>query len=71
MYESLLLEHTSTVDRAAEVLRHALFAGDLAPGTPCAKSRSPISSASDAVRSERRSAPSPLRAWSPGSPTAA
>jgi DNA-binding GntR family transcriptional regulator len=34
MYESLLLEHTSTVDRAAEVLRHALFAGDLAPGTP-------------------------------------
>lgn len=34
MYDSLTLEHTSTVDRAAEVLRKALFAGDLAPGTP-------------------------------------
>ncbi|MDO9381010.1 MAG: GntR family transcriptional regulator [Nocardioidaceae bacterium] len=34
MYESLALEHSSTVDRAAEVLRQALFAGDLAPGTP-------------------------------------
>ena len=34
MYESLSLEHTSTVDRAAEVLRTALFAGELAPGTP-------------------------------------
>lgn len=34
MYESLTLEHTSTVERAAQSLRQALFAGDLAPGTP-------------------------------------
>lgn len=34
MYETLTLEHTSTVERAAESLRQALFAGDLAPGTP-------------------------------------
>ncbi|MGH3423140.1 MAG: GntR family transcriptional regulator [Nocardioidaceae bacterium] len=34
MYESLSLEHTSTVERAAESLRQALFAGDLTPGTP-------------------------------------
>jgi len=34
MYESLELEQTSTVDRAAEALRRALFAGDLEPGTP-------------------------------------
>ncbi|MGH3498684.1 MAG: GntR family transcriptional regulator [Nocardioidaceae bacterium] len=34
MYDSLALEHSSTVDRAAEALRRALFAGDLAPGTP-------------------------------------
>lgn len=33
-YESLELEQTSTVDRAAEALRHALFAGELEPGTP-------------------------------------
>ncbi len=35
MYDSLALdEHSSTVERVAESLRHALFAGDLAPGTP-------------------------------------
>ena len=34
MYDSLELEQTSTVDRAAEALRRALFAGDLEPGTP-------------------------------------
>lgn len=34
MYETLSLEHTSTVERAAESLRQALFAGDLTPGTP-------------------------------------
>ena len=35
MYDSLELdEQTSTVDRAAEALRRALFAGELEPGTP-------------------------------------
>ncbi len=34
MYDSLELEQTSTVDRAADALRQALFAGDLEPGTP-------------------------------------
>ena len=34
MYDSLELEQSSTVDRAAEALRQALFAGDLEPGTP-------------------------------------
>lgn len=35
MYESLSLEqNTSTVERAAESVRQALFAGDIAPGTP-------------------------------------
>lgn len=34
VYDSLELEQTSTVDRAAEALRHALFAGELEPGTP-------------------------------------
>lgn len=34
MYADLQLEHSSTVDRAAEELRRALFAGQLAPGTP-------------------------------------
>jgi DNA-binding GntR family transcriptional regulator len=34
MYDSLELEQTSTVDRAVEALRRALFAGDLEPGTP-------------------------------------
>lgn len=34
MYDSLELEQTSTVERAAEALRRALFAGDLEPGTP-------------------------------------
>lgn len=34
MYESLALEHSSTVERAAEAIRQALFAGELAPGTP-------------------------------------
>ncbi len=34
MYDSLELEQSSTVDRAAEALRRALFAGELEPGTP-------------------------------------
>lgn len=34
MYDSLQLEHSSTVDRAAEEIRRALFAGRLAPGSP-------------------------------------
>ncbi len=34
MYDSLELEQTSTVDRAAEALRTALFAGEFEPGTP-------------------------------------
>lgn len=32
--DPLDLAHASTVERAAEALRQALFAGDLAPGTP-------------------------------------
>lgn len=34
MYDNLQLEPSSTVDRAADELRRALFAGELAPGTP-------------------------------------
>ncbi|UYM07150.1 GntR family transcriptional regulator [Solicola gregarius] len=34
MYGSLEFEHSSTVERVAESLRHALFAGELAPATP-------------------------------------
>jgi DNA-binding GntR family transcriptional regulator len=34
MYDDLQLEHTSTVDRAAEEIRRALFTGRLLPGTP-------------------------------------
>lgn len=34
MYDALEFEHSSTVERVAEALRHALFAGDLVPGTP-------------------------------------
>jgi DNA-binding GntR family transcriptional regulator len=34
MYDDLQLEHTSTVDRAADEIRRALFAGELSPGTP-------------------------------------
>ncbi|MGH3356006.1 MAG: GntR family transcriptional regulator [Nocardioidaceae bacterium] len=34
MYESLQVEHTSTVERVVEELRRALFEGDIAPGTP-------------------------------------
>lgn len=34
MFDNLQLEHFSTVDRAAEEIRRALFAGQLAPGTP-------------------------------------
>ncbi len=34
MYDSLQLEHSSTVDRAADEIRRALFAGQLEPGTP-------------------------------------
>lgn len=33
-YDDLQLDHSSTVDRAAEELRRALFAGQLPPGTP-------------------------------------
>lgn len=34
MYESLHVEHSSTVERVTEELRRALFEGELAPGTP-------------------------------------
>ncbi len=34
MYESLTLEHSSTVERAADELRRALFAGEIEPATP-------------------------------------
>jgi DNA-binding GntR family transcriptional regulator len=34
MFDDLQLAHSSTVDRAAEEIRRALFAGQLAPGTP-------------------------------------
>lgn len=34
MYADLQLEHSSTVDRAADQLRQAIFAGQLGPGTP-------------------------------------
>jgi DNA-binding GntR family transcriptional regulator len=34
MFNDLQLEHSSTVDRAVEEIRRALFAGQLAPGTP-------------------------------------
>jgi len=34
MYDDLQLEPTSTVDRAADELKRALFAGQLSPGTP-------------------------------------
>ncbi|MDQ4085914.1 MAG: GntR family transcriptional regulator [Actinomycetota bacterium] len=34
MYESLRVEHSSTVERVTEELRRALFEGELAPGTP-------------------------------------
>lgn len=34
MYGDLQLEHSSTVDRAAEGLKRAIFAGQLGPGTP-------------------------------------
>jgi DNA-binding GntR family transcriptional regulator len=34
MFADLQLEHSSTVDRAAEEIRRALFAGQIAPGTP-------------------------------------
>lgn len=34
MYDSLTLEHSSTVERAAGELRRAMFAGELEPGTP-------------------------------------
>ncbi|MBA2560464.1 MAG: GntR family transcriptional regulator, partial [Propionibacteriales bacterium] len=34
MYDDLQLAHSSTVDRAADEIRRALFAGQLAPGTP-------------------------------------
>jgi DNA-binding GntR family transcriptional regulator len=34
VYESLHVEHSSTVERVAEEVRRALFEGELAPGTP-------------------------------------
>jgi DNA-binding GntR family transcriptional regulator len=34
MYRALQFEHTSTVDRAADEIRRAIFAGQLEPGTP-------------------------------------
>jgi DNA-binding GntR family transcriptional regulator len=34
MYERLQVDRSSTVDRVADALRSALFAGDLEPGTP-------------------------------------
>lgn len=34
MYDHLQMEHSSTVDRAVDELRRALFAGELSPGTP-------------------------------------
>jgi DNA-binding GntR family transcriptional regulator len=34
VYESLHVEHSSTVERVTEELRRALFEGELAPGTP-------------------------------------
>ncbi len=34
MYDSLTLEHSSTVERAADELRRAMFAGELEPATP-------------------------------------
>lgn len=34
MYESLQMDRSSTVDRVADALRSALFAGDFEPGTP-------------------------------------
>jgi DNA-binding GntR family transcriptional regulator len=34
MYDNLTVERSSTVDRAVEELRRALFAGEIAPGTP-------------------------------------
>lgn len=34
MYDDLQFEHSSTVDRAADELRRAIFAGQLGPGTP-------------------------------------
>src|SRR6478736_4156969 len=34
MYDDLQLEYSSTVDRAADEIRRAIFAGQLEPGTP-------------------------------------
>jgi DNA-binding GntR family transcriptional regulator len=34
MYDSLSVERSSTVDRAVDELRRALFAGEITPGTP-------------------------------------
>jgi DNA-binding GntR family transcriptional regulator len=34
MYETLHVEHVSTVERVTEELRRALFEGEIAPGTP-------------------------------------
>ncbi len=39
MYGDLQFEHSSTVDRAADEIRRAIFAGQLDPGTPAARGR--------------------------------
>jgi DNA-binding GntR family transcriptional regulator len=54
MYDNLQLEPTSTVDRAAEELRRALFAGELAPGTPLREV--PLSESMGVARSTIREA---------------
>jgi DNA-binding GntR family transcriptional regulator len=54
MYDQLRLETSSTVDRAADELRRALFAGELAPGTPLREI--PLSEAMGVARSTIREA---------------
>lgn len=54
MYDQLQLETSSTVDRAAEELRRALFAGELSPGTPLREV--PLSEAMGVARSTIREA---------------
>jgi DNA-binding GntR family transcriptional regulator len=54
MHEPLQAEPTSTVDRAVEELRRALFAGELAPGTPLREV--PLSESMGVARSTIREA---------------
>jgi DNA-binding GntR family transcriptional regulator len=54
MYDQLHFETSSTVDRAADELRRALFAGELAPGTPLREI--PLSEAMGVARSTIREA---------------